>query len=153
MKRLTILGLVIVVAALTCSAQQVEKRRPGKTTVFGPARSVRIERAEITSRDGQLIEGPRTLIAMITYNQDGTRLEHTLFRADGSISDRVNEAYDPDGRILESTGFKGNGDPGMRMVYNYDGKKRLRKPLIVRMDQSPTKQLSFTRRIGDCMSR
>jgi hypothetical protein len=143
MKRLTKLGLVIVVAALTCSAQQVEKRRPGKTTIFGPARSVRIERAEITSRDGQLIEGPRRLIAMITYNQDGTRLERTLFRADGSISDRVNEAYAPDGRILESTGFKGNGDPGMRMVYNYDGKKRLIEQTSYRPDGSIAHKTTF----------
>jgi hypothetical protein len=134
MKRLTKLGLVIVVAALTCSAQQVEKRRPGKTTVFGPARSVRIERAEITSRDGQLIEGPRRLSATIEYTEDGTGLDYTVFRLDGSISTRLHEHYDSDGRMhSRRSGIRGNGLNSASLIVWESKAERL--PDIILMDR------------------
>lgn len=125
MKALTTLGLIGVLAILVYASQQAEKRRPGTSTIWGPARSVRVERSQMTSVNGQSIEGPRILIGTIKYNEDGTRQERTAFRADGSIITRTNELYDPDGRILESTTFKGNGDPASRIVFRYDANRRL----------------------------
>jgi len=142
MKVLRTFGLIVVVV-LTCSAQQSEKRRPGTFVVYGPARSVRIERTEFITRNGQLIEGPRILQAIIKYNEDGTRQEHTVFRPDGSILSKVNEALEPDGRLLEQSFLKGNGDPVSRMVYQYDGNKKLIEQALYRPNGSIAHRTTF----------
>jgi antitoxin component YwqK of YwqJK toxin-antitoxin module len=125
MKVLVTLGVLAAFAVSTCLAQQVEKRRPGTTTIWGPARSVRVEQTQLTSQNGQLIEGPRILIGTINYNEDGTKQERTAFRADGAIISRTNEVYAPDGKILETTSFKGNGDLSSRVVFKYDDNRCL----------------------------
>ncbi|MFS8084181.1 MAG: hypothetical protein ACMG6H_00985 [Acidobacteriota bacterium] len=143
MKKSIPVCLIVLVAVLSGSAQQVEKRRPGKVTILGPARSVRVERSKVTRRNGQSIEGPKILFSVTNYNEDGTRLEQIRYRPDGSISDRINESYDPDGRILESNSFKGNGDPGVRLVYDYDAKKKLIEQTFYRPDGSIANRTSF----------
>jgi hypothetical protein len=143
MKALT-LGLIVTLAVLTCSAQQQEKRRPGFLTFFGPARSVRIERAQITSLNGESIEGPRILLAIINYDEDGTTQERTTFRSDGSILSKTKEAYDSGGRVLEISNFKGNGDPGSRIAYKYDGNSKLIEQTVYRPNGSIAHRTTFT---------
>jgi hypothetical protein len=143
MKVLIRLGVFGVLAVSTCLAQRVEKRRPGTTTIFGPARSVRVERSQITNVNGQSIEGPRILIGTIKYNEDGTRQERTAFRADGSIITKTNEVYDRDEKLLESTTIKGNGDPASRIVFGYDGNRRLIEQATYRANGSIAHKTTF----------
>lgn len=143
MKSLTV-ALVVTLAVLTCSAQQQEKRRPGFLTIFGPARSVRIERAQITSLNGESVEGPRILVAIINYDEDGARQERTVFRADGSVLSRTHETYDSGGRVLETNNFKGNGDPGNRIAYKYDANRKLIEQTVYRPDGSVAHRTTFT---------
>ncbi len=141
--RIECIALVVIVAALVCPAQQREKRRFGAPTFWGPVRSVRVERAEITNQNGKLIEGPRTLLQTITYSEDGTRRELTVYRPDGAISGKSIDTYEPDGRILETKSFRDNGDPANRMVSSYDDNKRLIERIIYRPDGSVSGRITF----------
>ncbi len=143
MKRLTTLATVLVVAVLICSAQQPIKRRFGAPTFYGPVRTVRIERAEITNQYSQLTEGPRTLLQTVTFNEDGTRKELIVYRSDRAISGRTIETFDPDGRLLETKSFRGNGDLGNWMASVYDQSKRLIEQITYRPDGSISHRTTF----------
>lgn len=155
-KVLNAFALIFTVAVCTCLAQPTEKRRPGAMAVYGPTRNIRIERAQIINQNGQSIEGPRILLEIIKYSQDGTGQERTSFLPDGTISIRINETYARDGRILESTTSKGNGDPANRMVYEYDGNLNRQAQTIYRPDGSIANRTTFVyqdnRRLSETIS-
>jgi antitoxin component YwqK of YwqJK toxin-antitoxin module len=143
MKRLATVLSVLLVTAIAGFAQQGEKRRFGAPTYWGPVRTVRVERAKITNQNGTLIEGPRMLLQTITYNEEGSRKEVTVYRPDGAISGKSIDTYDPEGRILETDTVHGNGDPGNRMVSSYDGNKNLIEQIIYRPDGSISHRTNF----------
>jgi antitoxin component YwqK of YwqJK toxin-antitoxin module len=143
MKRLTTLATVLIVAVIACSAQQPIQRRFGAPTFYGPVRTVRIERAEITSQNGQLTEGPRTLLQTVAFNKDGTRKELTVYRSDGAISGRTIETFGPDGRLLETKTFRGNGDLGNWTARVYDENKKLIEQITYRPDGSVSHRTTF----------
>jgi antitoxin component YwqK of YwqJK toxin-antitoxin module len=143
MKRLATVLSVLLITAIAGFAQQGEKRRFGAPAYWGPVRTVRVERAKITNQNGTLIEGPRTLLQTIIYNEEGSRKEVTVYRPDGAISGKSIDTYDPEGRILETDTVRGNGDPGNRMVSSYDGNKRLIEKIIYRPDGSVSGRITF----------
>jgi antitoxin component YwqK of YwqJK toxin-antitoxin module len=138
MKRFTVaaFALLLISAALPCSAQQKEKRRPGPFLIWGPVHTIRDEHVTITMKNGEPVEGERVLVHTLTYNEDGTKQEDTSYQPDGSIMFRIVYLYDPDGKILETTRFNGKDTVQTREVSHYDDQKRASERITYRADDS-----------------
>jgi hypothetical protein len=143
--RLTWLVLTALIAASLCSAQQREMRWFGASKVSGPVRSIRVEKADFVSRNGQLVEGPRVLLQTATYNEDGTRVEIASYRPDGSVAVHTIEIYDPDGRRLEKITLDSPHDsPANRMKWSYDDSERMAGFTIYLADGSVAGKTTYT---------
>jgi antitoxin component YwqK of YwqJK toxin-antitoxin module len=140
----TWLVLIVLIAPSLCSAQQPETRWFGPGKVFGPVRSIRVEKADIVKRNGELVEGPRVLLQTATYNTDGTRVELSSYQPDGSVAVRTVERYDTDGRRLEKTTVDSRGEVANRMTWSYDDGKRLIGFTIYRPDGSVAGKTTYT---------
>lgn len=69
--------------------------------LVGPIERVRTETAKLYSRSGQLVEGPRQLMAVATYDQRGSRLESAHYLIPGSsYNGRQEYEYDDKGNIV-----------------------------------------------------
>jgi hypothetical protein len=145
MKRLAIAAFVfflLISAVLPCTAQQKEKRRPDQPLIYGPVHTIRDESATVTMKNGEPVEGPRTLVQIATYSEDGTQQEHILY-FDGSVVTKIVDVYDTDGKILETTRFNGKGDMQLREVSHYDDQKKLIELIRYWPDGLVTSRLKF----------
>jgi hypothetical protein len=143
--RITWLALIVFVFAPLCSAQQPEMRWFGASKVSGPVRSIRVEKADFVSRNGELVEGPRILLQTATYNEDGTRVEIASYQPDGLVAVHTIETYDPDGRRLEKITLDSpRGAPANRMTWSYDDSKRMIGFTIRRPDGSVVGKTTYT---------
>ncbi len=112
--------------------------------LFGvPCGLLRVGRAQIIDRNGELSEGPRILLQTMEYNEDGTRKELNNYAPSGIISGKTIEIYDPDGRLLEASYFSGNGTSQGRQVSLYDSSRRLIEQTIYRSNGSIANKLTF----------
>ncbi|HKC64743.1 MAG TPA: hypothetical protein VKB86_13965 [Pyrinomonadaceae bacterium] len=124
MKRVAALALLIISSFLLCTAQQKEKRLPGTFLIYGPVHTIRDERVTVTVKNGQMVEGARTLVQTITYSEDGTKQERTLYLPNSSQPHKIVDLYNTDGKIIETTRFNPNGTVQTKEVINYDDQKR-----------------------------
>ncbi|MDT5123768.1 MAG: hypothetical protein QOC96_3250 [Acidobacteriota bacterium] len=146
MKRLAAFAFLLISVALPCSAQQKEKRRPGILALWGPVHTIRLERATFVMENGEPVESERVLVEIITYSEDGTKLEQVRYRPDGSVMLTATELYDLDGRVLESTHFNSQGDVVYKIVSNYDSQKKLIGEIFYDPDGSIRRRRTIVRR-------
>jgi len=142
--RLTWPALIVFIYASVCLAQQPEMRWFGASKVSGPVRSIRVEKADFVSRNGEPVEGPRMLLQTATYNEDGTRVDIASYLPDGSVAVHTIEIYDPDGRRLEKVTLDSRGASANRMRWSYDDSKRMIGFTIYRADGSVAGKTTYT---------
>jgi hypothetical protein len=120
MKIILLLALVFS-TTLNSVAQDREKRLPGPFLIWGPVHTIRDERVTITSRNGESTEGPRTLVQIFTFNEDGTHQRREFFTG-GSLERTIVDVFTADGKHLETIESKANGDLISRTLRKYDDK-------------------------------
>src|SRR5947209_4562498 len=136
MQRVMAFSFIVLVAAAPLLGQQQRVRRPGPWLIYGPVHTIRDERANIKVQNGEVVEGPRVLIMTLTYSEDGTKQERTLYRPDGSIKFKTVDNYESDGRLIESKTFYDDGTLLTRIVNTYDSQKQLAVRVEYRSDGS-----------------
>src|SRR3954447_16324418 len=86
------LSLVILIVATLLSPSILAPKRTGPDSKFygfkGPVKTVRVEIADIKSRDGKSVEERRRLISSTTYDEKGNMVEEIRYNLDGSVLDR-----------------------------------------------------------------
>jgi len=87
----------------------------------GPVNRVRTETAKLSFKSGKLIEGPRELLGLTTYDREGRRLENSNYLV--SLNSQVGEeeyAHDEKGNPREMT-LRGDKEEILRKeVYAYE---------------------------------
>jgi TonB family protein len=90
--------------------------------LIGPVRRIRTERAELSTKSGKLIEGPRSLLSTTTYNLQGNSIDNTHYlTTEGHRSLGKEEyKYDNKGNLTEMTLRNDQGRILSREVYTYE---------------------------------
>jgi hypothetical protein len=146
MRRPPVLLLLALIILMSVSVRaQQEPRRPGMFPIYGPVHTIRDSRATVTKENGTVVEGPRALLMTLTYNEDGTRQESTLYQPTGEIIHRRVEVYELDGRITERTIFRATDQLEGRTVTRYDDQKQRTEVITYRADGSITNRTTFHR--------
>ena len=126
------LGMILVFACLTVA--QVKNRKRIGPGLVGPVRFVRIERATLSKKGNDFIEGPRILVETMSLDPQWRRFERTYYNADGSVLEVDVSSFDADGNQTEFSGYNGEGGLILRMVYVYDDRKKLMEYLTYKPD-------------------
>lgn len=90
----------------------------------GKVKSVRVERASVLKRAGQLVEGARVLQSETTYDEKGNRLEEVRYSRNGAVEERVVSGRDENGNQTK-TNYKPDGTIVSKWVYTYDAKGKM----------------------------
>jgi len=87
----------------------------------GPVRRVRVETANIVTRDGKSVELPRSLIEASTYDAMGRKTDSVAYPVEGASAPGKEEyKYDEKGNIIEMT-FRGDdGSVLSKEKYKYE---------------------------------
>jgi len=90
--------------------------------LIGPIRRVRTETAKLSTKAGKLVEGPRQLLEMTTYNPAGQRVENTSFPVAPSHNPvgKQDFKYDDKGNMIEMILRGPNNAILSREVYTYE---------------------------------
>jgi protein TonB len=87
----------------------------------GPVRRVRTETAKITVKNGKPVEGPRTVLEAITYDNKGARVDSAYFlTAGGSLTGKEVYKYDERGNMVEMTLHDTDGSLLAKETYEYE---------------------------------
>ena len=87
--------------------------------LVGPVRRVQTEMVKLEIRSGVVVEGPRQLLEVTTYNLKGERVDNSSFLVAGS-SGSEEYKYDEKGNISEMTLRGADGSVISREVYKYE---------------------------------
>lgn len=89
----------------------------------GPVRRIRVETANIVTRDGKQVELPKTLIEVSTYDVRGRKIDSVAYPVEGASAPGKEEyKYDDKGNIIEMT-LRGNDGSVLskeRYTYEFD---------------------------------
>jgi ketosteroid isomerase-like protein len=89
--------------------------------LVGPVNRVRTETSELFLRSGKLSEGPRELLELTTYDQQGNRVDNVFYLVSSNAQvGREEYAYDDKGNIGELTVRDDNNSIQSREVYKYE---------------------------------
>jgi len=90
--------------------------------LIGPIRRVRTETARLSTKAGKLIEGPRQLVEVTTYNPAGQRMENTSYPLAPSHNPvgKQDFKYDDKGNVIEMILRGPNNAILSREVYTYE---------------------------------
>jgi hypothetical protein len=139
MKLKSLLSASLMLASLagSAAAQRTAAQAREGDAFRGPVRAARIERATFSRVGGELVEGPRLLVAAASYAPDGKRKEQESYAPDGTLAGRRVHVYDDAGREVEQFYYDGRGvlqsrvvrrpALGERLTYNGDGSLRERR--------------------------
>ena len=125
-------GIILVFACSTVSQVNNQRRRIGGFA--GPVRSVRIERASLSKKGNDYVEGSRVLAETILLDPQWRRLERRYHNPDGSVLRANVVTLDADGDQIEVSENNGEGGLIRKIVYVYDDRKRLNEYLTYKSD-------------------
>jgi hypothetical protein len=117
------LGLVLSLICPICA--QAKPNRRLLDGLFGPVHTSRREIASVAERDGATVEGPRTLVMSVEYNDDWTHAAIRQYRPNGSTAHKTLHTYDAEGRWLEVAYYEGESKMIHRSSFLYDGEGQL----------------------------
>ena len=130
MKHLLILLIVLCSSAYTSTAQTNATATPiaGATSgsreqdgLKGPVRRVRVETANIVTRDGKQVELPKAVIEVSTYDAMGRKIDSVAYPIEGATAPGKEEyKYDDKGNIIEMTLRGKDGSVLAKEKYSYD---------------------------------
>jgi Flp pilus assembly protein TadD len=130
MKHLLILFIALCSSTYTGIAQTNATSTPeaGETSgsrerdgLKGPVRRVRVETANIVTRNGKQVELPRSLIEVSTYDATGRKIDSVAYPVNGATAPGKEEyKYDDKGNIIEMTLRGNDGSVLSQEKYTYD---------------------------------
>ena len=87
----------------------------------GPVRRVRVEVANVVTRDGKLVELPRAVIEVSTYDAIGRKSDSVAYPVEGASAPGKEEyKYDDKGNIIEMTLRGNDGSVLSKEKYTYE---------------------------------
>ncbi len=87
----------------------------------GPIRRVRMETANIVTRNGKLVELPKSLIEVSTYDATGRKIDSVAYPVEGATAPGKEEyKYDDKGNIIEMTLRGNDGSVLAKEKYTYE---------------------------------
>ena len=130
MKHLLILLIAICSFASTSTAQTSTTATPATGVVSGsreqdglkgPVRRVRVETANIVTRNGKQVELPKSVIEVSTYDAMGRRIDFVAYPVQGATAPGKEEyKYDARGNIIEMTLRGNDGSVLSQEKYTYE---------------------------------
>ena len=130
MKHLLILLIALSSSAYPTSAQTNASATPvaGATSgsreqdgLSGPVRRVRVETANIVTRDGKLVELPKSVLEVSTYDAMGRKVDSVAYPVEGASAPGKEEyKYDDKGNIIEMTLRGNDGSVLSKEKYTYE---------------------------------
>jgi TonB family protein len=130
MKHLLILLIALCFSAYTSSAQTNATATPvaggasgsrEQDGLSGPVRRVRVETANIVTRDGKQVELPRSLIEVSTYDAMGRKTDSVAYPVEGAAAPGKEEyKHDDKGNIIEMTLRGNDGSVLSKEKYTYE---------------------------------
>jgi TonB family protein len=130
MKHLLILLIAVCSSAYTSIAQSNAPVTPvsGGTSgsreqdgLRGPVRRVRVEMANIVTRNGKQVELPKSVIEVSTYDATGRKIDSVAYPVEGATAPGKEEyRYDDQGNIIEMTLRGNDGSVLSQEKYTYD---------------------------------
>jgi len=130
MKHLLILLIALCSFAYTSSAQTNATATPvaGGATgsreqdgLKGPVRRVRVETANIVSRNGKQMELPKSVVEVSTYDATGRKIDFVAYPVEGATAPGKEEyKYDDKGNIVEMTLRGNDGSVLSQEKYTYE---------------------------------
>jgi tetratricopeptide (TPR) repeat protein len=128
--------LLIALVALSCSAYSISAQTNATGTTVatvansgsreqdglnGPVRRVRVETANIVTRDGKQVELPKSLIEVSTYDALGRKTDSVAYPVKGASAPGKEEyKYDDKGNIIEMTLRGNDGSLLSKEKYTYE---------------------------------
>ena len=128
----------------TKSPKIKSKIRWNTYALHGPVKSVRAESATYVLKDGQWVEGPRTLEMTVAFAEDGNRTEVAFYR-EGVLTRRIEDKYDADGRQTEFLNYDGAGNMWLRGTFAYGDDGRIKEEVTYNGDGSLRSKRSIKR--------
>lgn len=108
--------------SLNLSAQiRTDKETDG---LKGRVKSVSLERATISRRDGQSAETTRILLSVTTYDEKGNRVEEVRYNSNGSLAEKTTFARDENGNQT-TTRYKADGTMSAKWVSTFDASGKM----------------------------
>ncbi len=130
MKHLLILIIAVCSSAYTIGAQTNAPVPPAAGAISGtreqdglngPVRRVRVEKASIVTRDGKLVELPRSVTEVSTYDAKGRKADFVAYAVEGATAPGKEEyKYDDKGNIIEMTLRGNDGSVLSKEKYTYE---------------------------------
>ena len=130
MKHLLILLIALCSFAYPSSAQTNATATPvaAETSgsreqdgLAGPVRRVRVETANIVTRNGKLVELPKSLVEVSTYDAKGRKIDSVAYPLEGATAPGKEEyKYDEKGNIIEMTLRGNDGSVLSKEKYTYE---------------------------------
>ena len=130
MKHLLILLVALCSFAYTSTAQTNATATPVAGSVSGsreqdglkgPVRRVRVETANIVTRNGKQVELPRSVIEVSTYDATGRKVDFVAYPVEGATAPGKEEyKYDDKGNIIEMTLRGNDGSVLSQEKYTYE---------------------------------
>jgi TonB family protein len=89
--------------------------------LVGPVRRVRTEVVKLTSADGRIVEGKRSLLEVVAYDVKGNKIENQYYPVSGAtLTGKEVYKYDDKGNISEMTLLNDDGSLLSRETYKYE---------------------------------
>ena len=130
MKHLLLLLIALCSSAYPARAQTNASATPvaGATSgsreqdgLSGPVRRVRVETANIVTRDGKLVELPKSVLEVSTYDAMGRKVDSVAYPVEGASAPGKEEyKYDDKGNIIEMTLRGNDGSVLSKEKYTYE---------------------------------
>ena len=130
MKHLLILLIALCSSAYPIGAQTNASATPvaGATSgsreqdgLSGPVRRVRVETANVVTRDGKLVELPKSVLEVSTYDAMGRKVDSVAYPVEGASAPGKEEyKYDDKGNIVEMTLRGNDGSVLSKEKYTYE---------------------------------
>ena len=112
--------LSIAIATQTSFAQQGRIVNRVGDAFHGPIKQVRTETAQLKMDGDKRLEGPRFLIQLVNYSQDGLTKEVEVYFPNGSLRQKFVEKFLPSGNRESLSTYDANGQLLSKKVYEYD---------------------------------
>ena len=130
MKHLLILLFALCSFAYTCTAQTNATATPvagaasgsrEQDGLKGPVRRVRVETANVVTRNGKQVELPKSIIEVSTYDATGRKIDFVAYPVEGATAPGKEEyKYDDKGNIIEMTLRGNDGSVLSKEKYTYE---------------------------------
>jgi TonB family protein len=121
MKYLIILLIALCSFAYTTAAQTNATGSREQDKLSGPVRRVRVETANIVTKDGKQVELPKSLKEVSTYDVGGRKIDSVAYPVEGASAPGKEEyKYDDKGNVIEMTLHGNDGSVLSKQKYTYE---------------------------------